>query len=263
MTPEQIAISSVLAHISQFAGPKVEHLAFTTEIQTRGKLQKELQAVSFNKRKIDNNEAPEAKRFKSTFESPKCFKCGKVGHKSVQCKTRYNIISTQNSARLASRTPSQASTPLMAPKPNVCFNCGDVGHFARNCKRPKNTDKTFKIGQPGPSTERRVDLCELLAPRGNLIHLGENFPFYYDSGAECSLMKESVACKFSGERSSNVVTMTGIGQTSVVSTIQVLAVVEIDNICLEILFHVLPDYCLRQDIMVGREIIRQGLAYDS
>lgn len=54
--------------------------------------------------------------------------------------------------------------------------------------------------------------------------------------------------------------MTGIGQTFVYSTMQILTVVEIDNISLEILFHVLPDHYLRYDIMIGREILMQGLA---
>lgn len=54
--------------------------------------------------------------------------------------------------------------------------------------------------------------------------------------------------------------MTGIGQTSVTSTEQVLTVVEINDITLEILFHVLPDTCLRHNIMIGREVLAQGVA---
>lgn len=52
--------------------------------------------------------------------------------------------------------------------------------------------------------------------------------------------------------------MTGIGQTSVNSTEQIISTVEIDNITVDILFHVLPDSYLRYDIMVGRELLGQG-----
>ena len=54
--------------------------------------------------------------------------------------------------------------------------------------------------------------------------------------------------------------MTRIGQTSVNSTVQILTVVEIEDITIEVLFHVLPDYYLKHDIMIGREILAQGIA---
>ena len=41
---------------------------------------------------------------------------------------------------------------------------------------------------------------------GILIHVGESFPFYSDSGTECSLFKESVA-----SRATDIVVMRGIG----------------------------------------------------
>lgn len=83
-----------------------------------------------------------------------------------------------------------------------------------------------------------MNLCHVGAPAGTLRHSGEGFTFNYDSGAECSLIKESVAGKFKGKRFHNTVTMTGIGQTSVHSTVQILTMIEIDDISLEILFHV-------------------------
>lgn len=78
------------------------------------------------------------------------------------------------------------------------------------------------------------------APAGSLRHSGELFSFYYASGAECSLVKDSVAYKFIGKRIYDNVTMTGIGQTSVISTVQILTTVELDAINFEILLHVLP-----------------------
>lgn len=54
--------------------------------------------------------------------------------------------------------------------------------------------------------------------------------------------------------------MTGIGQTSVASTVQILSLVQIDNVFLEILFHVLPDHCLKYHIMIGREILKHGIS---
>jgi hypothetical protein len=39
-----------------------------------------------------------------------CFKCGKVGHKSFECK----VIVT-------------------------CYNCGESGHISTDCKKPKKS----------------------------------------------------------------------------------------------------------------------------
>lgn len=54
--------------------------------------------------------------------------------------------------------------------------------------------------------------------------------------------------------------MTGIGQTSVYSTVQILSTVDVDGILFEILLHVLPDHCLQYEIMIGREVLALGLA---
>jgi len=37
------------------------------------------------------------------------------------------------------------------------------------------------------------------------------FPFFFDSGAECSLIKEKLAVKLAGKRSNNLVILKGIG----------------------------------------------------
>lgn len=104
----------------------------------------------------------------------------------------------------------------------------------------------------------RVDICVVSARPGNFSHYGEQISFYFDSGSECSLVKESVSIKLRGKRLNNVVSLTDIGQTSVNSYVQVLGTVEIDDITLEVLFHVLPDHCLRYDVTIGREILEQG-----
>ena len=56
---------------------------------------------------------------------------------------------------------------------------------------------------------------------GRLTHLGESFPFYFDSGTDCSLIKESVALKFFGKRMTNTVVMRGIGDTSIKYTLEI------------------------------------------
>lgn len=50
----------------------------------------------------------------------------------------------------------------------------------------------------------------------------------------------------------------GIGGGSVCSTLQILSEVIINENIMEILFHVVPNEQLRSDILIGREILKQG-----
>lgn len=270
MSTEQIAVATVMSHISQFE-PRVNHLAFTTEIGTRNKLQQELKALSFLKRKapIPNDRNPDmhdAKRRKFYPSSPtpvKCAHCGKIGHHVSVCrfkKDNYKTNPKPVASHGGSSKPNAVSTPSPPAASVTCFNCGGTGHYASRCPRPSNRN----VNKPAASAtstpaERRVDQCTVEIPKGTLQHSCESFSFCYDSGAECSLIKESISSKFQGKRFNSTVKMSGIGQSSVFSTLQVLSVVRIDDIDLELLFHVLPDKSLRHDIMIGQDAVSQGL----
>lgn len=82
--------------------------------------------------------------------------------------------------------------------------------------------------------------------------------FYFDSGAECSLVKQTVSRYFIGKRTFAMVRIQGIGYANVLCTEQILCDVVIDGYHLLISFHVLPDNCLKYDVMIGREILKQG-----
>ena len=75
------------------------------------------------------------------------------------------------------------------------------------------------------------------ASTGRSSNLGEQFTFYSDSGGECLLIKESVALRFSGERTTDIVIMRGIGNIC----IKRINIVCINGFILEINFHVLAD----------------------
>lgn len=255
---EQIAIATIMAHIAN-QEPRVQRLAFTADIKTRTKLIQELNAMCFLKRKApvqaERNEC-DAKRSKPLPIPLKCYTCGKMGHKSATCFKNDDYMKKYNT--LLSNPEPRAAIPIRT-KTVTCYKCQGPGHYASRCPTFKNGPKDNGSGVERAGAVKQVDMCMVDAPTGTLLHLGEQFSYCYDSGAECSLIRDSISAKFNGKRLHNVVTMTGIGQTSVQSNLQIVTTVGIDGISLEIIFHVLPDSYLQHNIMIGREVLSQGL----
>ncbi|XP_055906472.1 uncharacterized protein LOC129941771 [Eupeodes corollae] len=159
LSPEQIAVATVLAQLSQFE-PRVQRLAFTTEIEDRNRLQQELKALSFLKRRANPSEVSgvDAKRFKAPPTNITCFKCGRVGHKSVTC--RYSSMrSTESSSK---EVPAARSTNNI-----TCFKCGGPGHFASRCLGVSSRSESSSAVS---SDVRRVDVCQIDSPSGTLTH---------------------------------------------------------------------------------------------
>lgn len=153
--------------------------------------------MSYGKRGSDTtHQQSEEKRSKREWPSKSsviCHYCKKPGHRQVECRKRqYDIAGSRRSdASLAKTTIPQKSTPASnRPRRGSCFVCQSNEHYANAC--PRKTDAS------GSSTfRRRVDLCSV-NPTGTLTHNGEQFPFSFDSGSECSLLRNSVKERFSG-----------------------------------------------------------------
>jgi len=56
----------------------------------------------------------------------------------------------------------------------------------------------------GVRTEKRVELCAIVEPQSMLVN-GERFLITFYSGAECSLIKESVSNKLVSKRIHSVI----------------------------------------------------------
>ena len=227
---------------------RVERIALAHDIRARDQFHQEMRALPHaRKRSVslsnDPSAKPEAELNKTSNSRTRCYHCGAVGHKATECRKRMRIEKQKKTQRPEEIRPATSSKVF-------CFKCRAEGHIAPDC--PLRQEK-----KGGHIKERRVDCRVVEAPTGKLSHQGESFPFCFDSGTECSLIKESAASKFSGKRTTDIVVMQGIGNTCVKSTSQILSTVCINDFTLEIAFHVLPDSYLKYDIMIGREILSQ------
>ncbi|XP_073968036.1 uncharacterized protein [Bombus fervidus] len=205
LTMAEVINASVLFRlISQ--DQRIERMAFTSDIKPEDQFLSEMRVFSYAKKRSapssDNSPAgPEAKRHKPSDSRVKCLYCGTLGHRIAKCHKGI-IIEKKKNIQNSEGNRSTASSKVS------CFKCHEEGHVAPN----------------------------LEAPTGRLSHMGELFPFYFDSGAECSLIKEFVAVKFSGKRMTDM--------------LYVLMVLHGSN--------VLVDNYLKYDRMIGREILSKG-----
>lgn len=233
LSHEEIATSYVLAHIAQFDS-HLYRLAFTNQITTRNKLLQEVKACASLKRKYDRNEGSvgrtdgsDVKRFKSQNANAtfKCHNCGKPGHKAVDCRFKFvkpNVSSGNKGQPTSTVTPGTS-------KQVICFRCGESGHIATNCHHGNaGARSSSSVGRAGHSSgsgavaERRVDVCTVAGVCGKLQQSGESYYFYFDSGAECSLVKQTVSRKFIGERTFAIIRIQGIGYANLECTEQIL-----------------------------------------
>ncbi|XP_070075762.1 uncharacterized protein [Drosophila takahashii] len=189
MSQEEIAVSLVLAHTSQIE-PRLQSSVFTTNIKTRNELQQLLKAFAFNKVSDYSglDQGPDRKKFKAQAQI-KCHYCGKIGHKAFECRKK------KEEERNVAKPNHHAGKPLAGRERSAvtCFKCGNPGHIASVCMKGTTSANNF-------NNEKRVDMCAVLEPTSIMKQMGESFIFFFDSGAECSLVKEKLCNKLAGKR---------------------------------------------------------------
>ncbi|KAH9637156.1 hypothetical protein HF086_016178 [Spodoptera exigua] len=162
-----------------------------------------------------------------------CRICKKTNHSTNDCRFK----PPEAKPETGNKDPKAQTIP-------TCTYCKKPGHSYETCfKRERSL--TSNVNYVGSNK---------LAPIFIKIG-GKTLQAVFDSGAECSIMRESVAMVLPGQRSSAVNYLKGIGQFPALSLTKLTTICVIDTINIELEFHVLPDYEMSTDILVGMNLI--------
>ena len=109
-----------------------------------------------------------------------CYKCGRVGHKAVDC---WN-------GKGGASAPKAVSTGGVAHK-IVCYTCGEEGHKSPQCPRLSKVDKSVSK-EAKPKTVKRVWGSQPKCVQLEGVVNGHDTSILLDSGAAISVVPESL-----------------------------------------------------------------------
>ncbi|CAK1589644.1 unnamed protein product [Parnassius mnemosyne] len=163
-----------------------------------------------------------------------CHICKRKNHSADECRFKPTAL---NQEQYSKRGESNS-------KPTCTF-CQKLGHTYDQC---------FKRDRSLTSNINHIEGTKL-APL--TIRIGVKIlRAVFDSGAECSFIRESVAAALPGQRVQTANYLRGIGRFPVLSLTSLLTICVIDDISVEIQFYVLADCEMSTDILVGMNLIK-------
>lgn len=136
----------------------------------------------------------------------RCHKCHKIGHLQKDCFLN-------NRDPIKKDCPSTSTIPKDKPTPVVsCTFCNKKGHTFENC---------FSRQNKKAKDDKSVTINSLIINKNtsNFITIdGRDFLFLLDSGAECSLMRDSVGDSIKGKIIYDITLLRGVGDNSFYSS---------------------------------------------
>lgn len=202
----------------------------------------------------DNNNYPQKRsRFSNDNRSNLyCHLCKKTGHIADNCRYKHANASSSASVRPIAIDKNTTKPPQSQPIGSVkCSFCSKMGHTVESCYSRGKKILPPTINSINNNQGQSSNLNSM-----RVIVGGVDLNAVFDSGAECSIMRESVACKLPGKRRHVVQYLRGIGPFTVVSMSTLTLLCVIDSVNVEIEFHILPDYEMTTDVLIGANLLR-------
>lgn len=199
---------------------------------------------SYKRKSVSKDSDIPSKRFKRNlvddqFGVKLCHKCHKPGHVQKDCRSRMNNRDMTNKNSTLHRVD-----PIIS-----CTFCNKTGHSFENCFRRANSNKK-------QSSDRNVNHLVVSNKRSTKVTIDEqDYSSLIDSGAECSLMRESIGDSIRGKIEYVMTTLRGIGENSSFSSIRrKTCSLSIGGVDVELEFVLVPDRYIQYDVILGENL---------
>lgn len=154
----------------------------------------------------------------------RCFNCGKMGHEAARCRKKED-----------------------GPK---CFNCGEHGHMANKCPKPKKPRYQIKETNIVQNNNIKVNQKLILVNNHKILAT-------VDTGSDLTLTREDQLSELGVVKLDKVeTTILGVGDTKIKTVGRFVATLEMDDIKVEAVIHVVPKLSLNLKFILGNDILR-------
>lgn len=232
--------------IGDITDVQVKTAAFNSKFDSIG----ELISLLGNYKKPKLNDVSKLKRsnpfnskIESKFRQNLCYKCNEPGHISRHCTKRQKI---DHSDDLSNRNFDKSQN-----RPS-CTYCRKLGHQINDC---------YQLKRDRPSTSRQVncfsieldsDFCTTFKIQDVSVNC------LIDTGAECSLITETIVKQLDCHLEAAFLTLNGIGGTTVFANNKTTLNVEKDGTAFEIEFFVVDKSVIKPDCILGRDLLKHN-----
>lgn len=188
------------------------------------------------KRKLSPNRySSDNKRSRRENDYLKCFKCGKTGHKTSDCRNN------ANNAKI------------------MCFRCGKPGHIVRNCTNKSNYKRTHFVKNNNEASVANIKFNEL-AVKSVILSDGKTRDALIDTGSQVNLIKKSDFDLLDNNNlRSGTITLSGLHESRIPTLGHVELKTNLDNNEYNIKYHVVSDEAINKPIILGMEFLSNVL----
>ncbi|KAH9641258.1 hypothetical protein HF086_016431 [Spodoptera exigua] len=230
----------------------VRMASFNSSVNTTNELITLFSSYSKNpkKRPFEKNatvdDSSTAKKPRTDFATKQCFSCGQKGHIQFQCPKNSNNNKNSSDSKASPKSKDILNTSIKNLK---CGYCKKEGHSVEKCWTKQRVDREKQNIKP-------VNCLTQSGLKLTKIYINDiTVDALIDTGANCSIIKESIAFRLGCHVSPWTVRLDGIGSGHVNTFGKITVPVRFNDVCIELDLNVVSNDFV-YDCIIGQDVVK-------